>query len=615
MVVLTIRNSMKQQMTLRSILVSTCLLLVLGVQAQVVTIHVETPGTLSSCIAGNKKDLITNLTLTGNLNGTDICFIREMAGRDVHGDGTIGTLSTLDLSGANIVAGGNPYYGSYYSSKNAISERMFYGCPRLTSIKLPTSVTSIGNAAFWGCSSLSSITIPTNITSIGEGVFCGCYGLVEILVSESNNYYCSADGVLYSKDKSQLVSYPSLESTNYTIPNSVTSIAPWAFAYGRLVSVTIPASLTVIGSNAFYFCYALSSVTIPNTVSEIGSSAFFECSALTTFAFPSSATSISSRLFDGCSGLTSVTIPNSVTSIGSSAFSRCKALTSISLPTNITSIGDGAFGGCNGVSSFTIPNGITSINDNVFSGCSGLSSITIPNNIISIGNHAFSSCTGLSSVIIPNSVTSIGWSAFSNCTGLTTVDIPASVTSISTYAFCYCSALASVTIPNSVTSIGTYAFSYSGLKSIVIPESVISIREAAFLGCTYLEECHCKNARPLILESFVFEYVDKSTCKLFVPKGSYANYWVAPIWGDFASIIEEDLTSISKVQSDNIKVYTGEGAIIIEGVDPREIISVYAQSGALVQSLQATSDVVRIYVPVGNTYLIEVTGKSFKIAL
>jgi len=539
-------------MTLRSLLVITCLLLGLSLHAEALTIHVETPGTLSSYIASNEKDLITSLTLTGDLNGTDIRYIREMAGKDVNGDATSGKLSVLDISGVNIVSGGDYYcsnYNSNYnSSDNAIGSLMFNNCARLTSISIPNSVTSIGDYAFFYCIRLTSVTIPNSVTSIGDGAFqfCSgltsvtignsvtsidyyafqnCIGLTEILVSRENTSFCSVDGVLFSKDESTLISYPNSRSNSYTIPNSVTSI----------------------GDRAFYVCDRLTSVTIPNSVTSIGTYAFY-----------------------GCIGLTSVTIPNS-----------------------ITSIGWGAFYGCDGLTSVTIPNSVTSIGYYAFYYCSGLTSITIPNSVTSIGYEAFCGCRGLTSVTIPNSVTSIGQSAFSYCSGLTSVTIGNGVTSIGQSAFSYCSGLTSVTIPNSVTSIGWGAFD----------------------GCSGLKEIHNNNTIPQNADSFVFNGVDKTTCILYVPKGSLSSYRTAEGWSDFTTIIEEELTSNPQIQTGNIKVYTEAEAILIEGAEPGETISVYTESGSLIQTTQVTDNIVRINVPRGHTYLIKTTGKTFKVAL
>ena len=130
------------------------------------------------------------------------------------------------------------------------------------------------------------------------------------------------------------------------IKYGVTSIGDCAFQYCSFTSITIPNSVTSIGTYAFHDCTSPTSITIPNSVTSIGYCAFGLCRRLTSITIPNSVTSIESEAFYGCSGLTSVTIPNSVTNIGSEAFSDCSALTSITIPNSVTSIGERAFDGC-----------------------------------------------------------------------------------------------------------------------------------------------------------------------------------------------------------------------------------------------------------------------------
>ena len=213
----------------------------------------------------------------------------------------------------------------------SIDDATFYSCSSLTSITIPDSVTSIGNDAFSYCSSLTSIAIPDSVTSIGKYAFDGCEKLTQINVDTANTVYSSVNGVLFNKDKTELIRYPEGKTdTSYAIPNSVTSI-DWS---------------------AFYGCENLTSITIPNSVTSIGYCAF-----------------------DGCSSLTSVTIPDSVTSIGSDVFSGCEGLTSITIPESVTSIGYRAFYGCSSLTSITIPDRVTSIDKYTFYGCSSLKDV------------------------------------------------------------------------------------------------------------------------------------------------------------------------------------------------------------------------------------------------
>ena len=140
-------------------------------------IKLDEAGTLPDKISESQKNLITNLKIVGKINGTDLKFIREMAGRDFNGEKTDGKLSILDLSEAKIVAGGDAYFQSsknHYTSNDKLGNYVFFGCSGLTSLTIPSGVTSIGGAAFRGCSGLTNLTIPSSVTSIGNYAFSGC---------------------------------------------------------------------------------------------------------------------------------------------------------------------------------------------------------------------------------------------------------------------------------------------------------------------------------------------------------------------------------------------------------------------------------------------------------
>ena len=402
-----------------------------GLLTTQVTIKLDEAGTLPYKISANEKNLITNLKIVGKINGTDLKFIREMAGRDFNGEKTDGKLSILDLSEAKIVAGGDAYVrfsDNYYTSNDKLGDWAFYGCSGLTSLTIPSGVTSIGDKAFRGCSRLTSLTIPSGVTSIGDWAFSGCSGLT---------------------------------------------------------SLTLPSGVTSIGNYTFYGCRGLTSLTLPSSVTSIGNDAFTGCSGLTSLTLPSGVTSIGDYAFYGCSGLTSLTLPSSVTSIGDWAFGYCSGLTSLTLPSGVTSIGNYVFFGCSGLTSLTLPSSVTSIGDYAFQDCSGLTSLTLPSGVTSIGNDAFYGCSGLTSLTIPSGVTSIGKWAFYGCSGLTSLTLPSGVTSIGNYAFYGCRGLTSMTIPSGVTVIGEGAFrGCSGLTSIyVYPENLPELESGIFSGC------------------------------------------------------------------------------------------------------------------------------------
>ena len=147
-----------------------------------ITIKLDEAGTLPNKIGNSRKYDITNLKLVGEINGTDLRMIREMAGRDHNGDVTKGNLSVLDLSEAKIIEGGGSYCSDYYTSNDKIGDVAFSGCSGLTSLTLPAGITSIDKYAFSGCSRLTSLTLPAGITSIGEFAFSYCSGLTSIYV-------------------------------------------------------------------------------------------------------------------------------------------------------------------------------------------------------------------------------------------------------------------------------------------------------------------------------------------------------------------------------------------------------------------------------------------------
>ncbi|MGN0539011.1 MAG: leucine-rich repeat domain-containing protein [Candidatus Fimenecus sp.] len=263
------------------------------------------------------------------------------------------------------------------NSVSKIGDSAFYDCTALESITIPDSVTSIGKSAFSCCTSLASITIPDSVTSIGSYAFEDCTSLESINVSNDNKAYSSVDGVLFDKDKTELIRYPIGNArTTYTIPNSVTVIGIGAFSgCESLTSITIPDSVTSIGLGAFSHCTGLASVTIPDSVKSIGGYAFYNCTSLTSITIPDSVTSIGDLAFYYCTSLTRITIPNSVTSIGSLAFEFCESLASVTIGNGVTSIGWGTFENCTSLASITIPDSVTSIGDGAFYDCTALEAV------------------------------------------------------------------------------------------------------------------------------------------------------------------------------------------------------------------------------------------------
>ena len=257
---------------------------------------------------------------------------------------------------------------------------------------------------------------------------------------------------------------------------------------------------------------------------------------------PNDVTLIKKYAFYNCSSLISVNFGNSVTAIRDEAFRDCLNLTSVNFGNSVTLIGSMAFCGCDGLTSVTIPNSVKSIGDYAFYNCDGLTSVTIPNSVIGVGRYAFSRCRGLVSVAIGRFGTFVGEGRGEKQSGLTSETM--GFTSIGENAFNDCSSLTSAIIGEGVASIGENAFSGSGLKTIVAQSPTLP---------------SCANS------SFSNSY---SSATLYVPKDSYAKYYVDDVWGQFMDIKKNEI-SVSSIALNSADVELDRGdttmlSVIIE---------------------------------------------------
>lgn len=323
----------------------------------------------------------------------------------------------------------------------------------LTSVSIPETVTELEYYAFKGCTSLTAVTIPSGLTSagsLGSGAFSGCSALTTV---QFGSGLASIPGALFEGTGLKTV----------TLPESVTSIGSWAFANcAKLEQVSFPAGLTSIDLGAFENCTALTAVTLPKRLTELGSA-----------------------VFENCSALKSVWIPKSLTNNGlGDGFKGCTALTDITFETGITKIADHQFDG-SPIKSITIPGTVTTVGMSAFSDCANLTAIDLPTSVTEIDGYAFEKCTGLTAVTLPKHLRRLGVSAFSGCTALKSVFIPLSLQTASN-PFRNCTALTDVTFEDGRTELPDTLLEGSGVRQLTVPQTVTKIGYSAFAGCTQL---------------------------------------------------------------------------------------------------------------------------------
>ena len=210
--------------------------------------------------------------------------------------------------------------------KNVQKMNAFAGCTSLTEITIPDSVREIGNHAFMHCENLKKVNIGAGVSKISYDVFDGCNNLKDLSVSPNNPNYCSVDGVIYNKDKTELILLPKGISGAYTVLPGTKTVKEYAgYQCESLTSLTIPASVKNLEQYAFAWCTGMTSVTLSEGFSEIGYRSFAWCKALPEITIPKTLTEIGMGGFNGCVALTKITFTGSPPNIKQEAFGSVTA--------------------------------------------------------------------------------------------------------------------------------------------------------------------------------------------------------------------------------------------------------------------------------------------------
>ncbi|MGN0462519.1 MAG: leucine-rich repeat protein [Ruminococcus sp.] len=328
------------------------------------------------------------------------------------------------------------------NSVSVIMEEAFYGCSVLKSIS--TNAEALGEQAFTYCSELKALNLTDNLKSIAKYTFYGC-NLSELDIPSSveeieygafatsnlqrinvdNKKYTTVDGVVYSKDMTEIICHPGMkdDAEIFTIPDTVTTVAPYAFSNCyALKSVNFPESVEKIGDYAFENTSALEKIEIPNTVTYVGEGAFSN-SNITDLTISGSVKEISRSAFDNCGGLTTLTLGEGITKIDDFAFSECYSIENLELPASVKEVSSTAFYNT-GIKSFsvnslsenlTVEDGVLFTKDKkelvAYPPRKGDSAYTIPDGTEKVDDYAMAMNNSVNCVTVPNSVSSIGKNA------------------------------------------------------------------------------------------------------------------------------------------------------------------------------------------------------------
>ncbi len=279
-----------------------------------------------------------------------------------------------------------PTTGIVYAGKFAYTYRG--RCPETLIFDEGTLGVSSSFFTSYNSEKLVNIEIPASVNNFKTASLGECSILENINVNSKSNTYYSKDGILYTKNKKNLLAYTrGRTADSFDVPEGVTSIS--CFHNDNVEKVYLPTTMKTIKKEAFFGCYRLNYVSLNEGLTTIGDSAFENCAYMNTLV-----------------------LPNTVTSLGARVCYNCEVLTELVLPNGLTEIKDGAFGACARLKTVNISSGLRSIGANAFADCGMLSEVIIPRWTRTIGENAFSNCPALKSVKLTGSINEIGSNAF-----------------------------------------------------------------------------------------------------------------------------------------------------------------------------------------------------------
>lgn len=408
------------------------------------------------------------------------------------------------------------YAGTDYRV-TAIGDYAFTGCDELTGVTIAEGITKIKLNAFGNCPALTHLGIPSTVEEIDIDAFSRSRNIEFVMVN--NPYFMLEDGAFFDSDKTALYWFPTSNSGEYIMPQTVEVMANRVFSGSGISAITLSSSLKAIPVYAFAGTSIssldipegieeireyglggmdyLSEIHLPSTLKTIGENAFIEDAKLYEIIIPDGVENMDTGVFDGCQNLRKVVLPDSLTYLPGHLFRYCLNLSDITLPSHLEVISSYSFLGCYSLKSIHLPESLKYIGEGAFYGCESLTHIDL-GNVEEIGEAAFVNIP-LESVDLPSSLRIIGAQAFQSNPNFTKITLPSSLEYLGNAAFGYCFNLKEYAIES-----GNKHFSveegvlYNNDKTILeacpagregvfnINADVREIGESAFAGCTQL---------------------------------------------------------------------------------------------------------------------------------
>lgn len=484
------------------------------------------------------------ITSSATSVGTTYVTVVELS-KDVY-IADIGGVFGIKLASV-VIAEGNPYYTAIddivYDVE--ITRIIFYPSAKQGAYTTPETVTTIGEKVFTQKTGLTEITIGKNVTEIGSFAFNGCTNLEKVTFADGGT-----EGLVISNEAFANCS----KLTEVNLPVRLVSISAGAFRSCRAITeIVIPEGVESIGAEAFQWCSSLVRVSLPKTLSSLGYTesgselymyVFRYCNALEEINVASDNASFYSDngvLYGKTEGVVTdlypvpvnnsgvdgvVTIPATLTKVWAEAFKENSGLLKVDFG-NVTGnveFGAEVFYNCKNLTEVVLPDGIELIGKYMFYQCNSLTEITIPNTVKAMEQQAFYYCSQLSKVTFAEGNDSNGliltggvygsqygtsyYPVFDRCDNLTQIAFPKRLETLGAYALCSTN-ISQITFSEGglLTEIGQYALSMSGISSVVIPASVVTIGDYAFSRCTKLTSVTFAADGALeIINSGVFQY-------------------------------------------------------------------------------------------------------------